>query len=134
MPLHGRSLFWYFFANRNEKEPINYPWRLDLGKIVIPNVFVDIELINLLDKHYEPTIKIVRKLDGMPLLVITKSCVEQYFRLSTQALTKIDIEHSKNEYQKIMKFGKYMEISHFMCKGHNNKLMYVDNMGPHLVD
>ena len=81
--MHGHSLFWYFFANSIEKEPKNNPWRFDLEKVVVPNVFVDVELINVLAKHYEPSTRTVRKLDGMPLLVITKSYVEQCFRLST---------------------------------------------------
>ena len=46
----------------------------------------------------------------------------------------IDREYFKNEYQKTTKFSKCKEITHFMYRGHNNKMMYVDHIGPHPVE
>ena len=37
----------YFYENIDKNEPRDDPWRLDLGKIVVPNVFADRELIDL---------------------------------------------------------------------------------------
>ena len=70
----------------------------------------------------------------MSLLVIVKSCIEECFGLSTQALKKINRKHFKNEYKEMMIFGKYREIAHFMYNGHNNKIMYVEHMGPQPVE
>ena len=47
IPIQGRSLFLYFYENIDKNEPRDDPWTLDLGKIVVPNVFVDRELIDL---------------------------------------------------------------------------------------
>ena len=94
---------------------------------------MDLELINILVECYEPTTRTIKKLDGIPILVITRSYIEQCFRLSTQALTKIDKAQFKVDYEKTMAF-KLTMITHFMNRGQNNRLMPIENMGPHPID
>ena len=86
----GRSLFWYFSTKKDRNEPRNNPWILDVRKIVVPNVSVDTKLIDIVTNHYEPATRTIRKMDGMSLLVMKKSCIKQFFGLGTHALTKID--------------------------------------------
>jgi len=124
----------YFYAKKDRKEPRNNPLRLDLGKFLVPNVFLDTKLIDIVANHYDLTTMTMRKMDGMPLLVIKKSFIEKCFGLSIQSIKKIDRENFKNEYKKKKKFGKQREIVHFMYRDHNNKVMYVDHMGPHPME
>lgn len=48
---------------------------------MVPNVFVDIELIDIIENDYELTTRIIRKMDGMSFLVIEKSCIEECFKI-----------------------------------------------------
>lgn len=88
-PIASRDFFWYFYKNRDGKVPVSNPWTLDLAKLIIPNVFVDVELIQVLVENYHPVIRIVRMLIGNPLLVITRLTIVDYFMLNKQAITKI---------------------------------------------
>lgn len=51
------KLFWYFYKNKLEKVPISNPWNINLGKLIIPEVFIDIDLKKVLIKEYNPTSK-----------------------------------------------------------------------------
>lgn len=53
IPHTGRSLFWYFYNNRDEKMPLSNPWKLELAKVIVPNVFIDVELIEVLTRNYK---------------------------------------------------------------------------------
>ena len=81
---------------------------------MVSNVFTNTKIIDIIANHYEPTTQTLRKMHGMPLLVIKKSCIDELFGLSTQALKNIDSENFRNEYQRKMKFGRYRKITHFM--------------------
>ena len=101
---------------------------------MVQNIFLDTKLIDVVVSYYEPTTRSIRQKDGMSWLVITNSYIEEFLSLNTQALKEIDREHFKSKYQKTMQFGKFREITHFIYREHNNKIMYVDSMGPHLIN
>lgn len=46
------DLFWYFYSKRNKEIPVSNTWMLDIARLIVPNVFVDVEFIRLLAKHY----------------------------------------------------------------------------------
>lgn len=64
IPHTSRSLFWYFYNNRDEKVPRSNPWNLDLVKVIVPNVFIDVELIKVLAHNYKKETRTVRGIDG----------------------------------------------------------------------
>ena len=52
IPISGWDLFWYFYEKRVEKIPVLNPWTLDLAKLIVPNVFIDVEFIKVLAQYY----------------------------------------------------------------------------------
>lgn len=50
--LRGHELFLFHYFRRDEPMPISNPWKTGLGKLVVPNVFVNIDLLKLLVRNY----------------------------------------------------------------------------------
>ena len=67
------------------------PWTLDLAKLIVPNVFIDVEFIRVLAQSYHPATRSMRFPDGSPLVVLTKAAIIECFDLNKQALSKIDL-------------------------------------------
>lgn len=86
----GGDLFLYFYKNKDGKVPVSNPWTLDLGKLIVQNVFVDVELIQTLVENYHSVTRIVRMPSEDPLLVVTRSAIIDCFMLNIHAITKID--------------------------------------------
>lgn len=51
--VRGHELFLFHYLRRDEPMPISNPWNTNLGKLVVPNIFVDIDLLKLLVRHYD---------------------------------------------------------------------------------
>jgi hypothetical protein len=64
IPTSGWNLYWYFYRNRNDKVPTSNPWTLDVEKMIFPNAFVDIELIQALAQIYHAPTKTIRLPSG----------------------------------------------------------------------
>lgn len=58
-PIRGYELFRFHFQRRDCFKPVCNLWRLNLGKMVFPNVFVYIELVKLLATHYDSKLKAI---------------------------------------------------------------------------
>ena len=39
-------------------------WNFDLGKLVVPSVFMDYDLLEAMAKNYDQAIRVVRRTDG----------------------------------------------------------------------
>ena len=48
------ELFWFFYKNRVKEVPICNPWVRNLGKLIMLEVFVDVDLVKELIKCYNP--------------------------------------------------------------------------------
>ena len=59
-----------WFSERRLFSPHGNIWNLDLGKLVVPNVFMDSNLLMDIAKIYHPTIRVVRRMDGECLIKI----------------------------------------------------------------
>lgn len=56
-------------------------WNFDLGKLVVPGVFMDSNLLIAISKNYDPITRIVRRLDGEPLIRINAEEIQEVFSL-----------------------------------------------------
>lgn len=81
--------------------PQSNPWKLDLVKVIVLNLFIDVELIEVLARNYKKETRTVKGIDINPILVITRSCIEECFGLNRQALTKIDMEGYQVDYERM---------------------------------
>lgn len=50
--VRGHELFLFHYLRKNEPIPISNPWNTCLGKLVVPNIFISIDLLKLLVRHY----------------------------------------------------------------------------------
>ena len=64
---------------------------LDIARLIVPNVFVDVEFIRLLAKHNHLATKTVRFPNGAILVEVTRKAIIECFGLNKQALTKINL-------------------------------------------
>lgn len=54
------SLLQGWFGNKNAHIPICNPWRLDMGKLIVPNMYLDIDLLKANVANYDPIVRVVR--------------------------------------------------------------------------
>ena len=66
----GLHPFKKWFSKRKLYAPHGNIWNFDLGKLVVPGVFMDSDLLIAIAKNYEPTVRIVRRIDGKYLVRI----------------------------------------------------------------
>ena len=67
----GPSLFKKWFSEKKLFAPRGNIWNLDLGKLVVPNVFMVYDLLEFVAKNYYSIIRVVRRIDGEPLITIS---------------------------------------------------------------
>ena len=64
------SLFKKWFLERNLFAPHANIWNFDLGKLVVPSVFMDYDILEAVAKNYDSKIRVVRRIDGESLVKI----------------------------------------------------------------
>lgn len=65
------ELFIFHYNSRIGHEPVCNPWKLNLGKLVVSNVFVNTDLMKLLVKHYNPKLKVICNLQVKPFIYVS---------------------------------------------------------------
>ena len=89
----GMDLFKSWFSQRNKGTLLSNVWEFDVGKLVVPVVFLDVDLLVSLAKRYDPLTKVVRNFAGDRLFSITPPVIREIFNLTTNIfmLEKIDL-------------------------------------------
>ena len=82
VPLTGLEMFRLWYGQRNLPHPFSNGWMYDMGKLVVPNVFLDVDLLRAAAARYDLVTQIIRDNDGKVLLSINKEEVQQVFDLS----------------------------------------------------
>lgn len=100
-PLGGLDMFKLWYGQRNLQHPLCNRWKYDMEKLVVPNVFPDIDLLRVVASRYDPDSWTVRDSDGEVMLTINKEEFQQVFDLSdpSTSMTPIDAEAFKAEYE-----------------------------------
>lgn len=75
----GWDIFFYFYGKKDKVIPVSNPWNLNLGRLVVSNVFLEPILIKEIEKHYHPLSMIVRMVNGYCLLDVTKELIIECF-------------------------------------------------------
>lgn len=98
--MSGLGLFRVAFGQRNAPAPTNNVQELDVEKLVVLGVFMDIDLLTQIAKNYDPITRIVRNISGGPLVEITANEVKRVFRLNEASsyLEPIDFEMLRKVY------------------------------------
>lgn len=66
--VRGYELFQFHYLRRDKEMPLYNPWKTNLGKLIVPNVFVSVKLIETLVKNYNFGGGIFRPPIEMPFL------------------------------------------------------------------
>lgn len=61
----GLQLFKRWFSKRKLLAPNGNIWNFDLGKLVVPRVFMDSDLLTTVSQNYDPIARIVKGIFGM---------------------------------------------------------------------
>lgn len=56
-------------------------WNFDLGKLVVPSVFMDYGLLQAISNKCDQAIRVVRRNDGMPLILVSPEEIREVFYL-----------------------------------------------------
>ena len=77
----GLVLFKKWFSERNLFAPHANIWNFDLGKLVVPSVFMDYDLLEAIAKNYDQTLRVIRRDDGEILITISPEEIREVFNL-----------------------------------------------------
>lgn len=121
----GWDIFHSFYGNRDNSIPVCNPWTLNFGKLVVTNVIVEPMLISELVKAYDVPSWMVRTIEGYVLLDISSRSIIQCFDLDKTALTIINKDILKRNYEN--KKDRYRKdiVPHFMRKLYKYSWNYV---------
>lgn len=99
LPLIGWSLFMHCYGKRASKVPISNVWMYDLGKLVVPNILMDVDLARKIASHYDENSRIVREENGGELIQIDNASISKVFGLKLATNKVIDVDQFKQKYQ-----------------------------------
>ena len=96
----GLSLFKKWFAERKLYAPHANIWNFDLGKLVVPSVFMDFDLLEAIAKNYDQATKVVRRMDSEVLITISPEEIREVFSLGplTRYHVPINLIELEKEY------------------------------------
>jgi hypothetical protein len=126
----GISLFHYFWNNRVKPAPICNPWDLNMAKLIVPDIYVDIGLIRELAKNYCPVARVIRKKNKETLVSIDRRSVAEVFGITGALCTDIDLTKIKADYAKREHLIKKYEMPKFMPRVDRKLVKIPDNFKP----
>lgn len=105
VPQSSWDLSLYDFNEIFSSHPTCHLWTCDIGKLVVPDVSVEADLILELAKCYDPNDRVIKIFpNGAPMLDITRSQIVEVFNLNPSAIESIKFCVLFQEYEQ-NKFG-----------------------------
>ena len=97
----GLDLFKRWFSERNNDSPMNNVWEFDIGKLTVPTVFFDSDLLKDLANRYDPITRWVRSNSGASLFEVNPALIKEVFNLNSDpsAYEGIDIDDLQAKYE-----------------------------------
>ena len=76
-------------------------WEFDVGKLVVPSVFMDVDLLANLEKRYDPLTRVVSNYIGDRIFSVKASIIREVFALTSNVtlLEKIDLSEFQSGYE-----------------------------------
>lgn len=94
-------MYWYFYRNKNDKVLASSPWALELAKLIVPNTFIDVELVKYLACSYHAPSKKFRLPDGGCLVDVSREAIIKCFNLNKQVVTEVNLGKLEQEYKRL---------------------------------
>lgn len=116
----GLELFKKWFAKRKLDTPVRNVWEFDIGKLIIPTIFFDDDLLTNMAKKYDPINRVVKNHVGDNLFRVSPKMIREVFKLNPNHVVheKIDMEDLQDIYdaQRIYLRGGPLQ-QHFVKTG-----------------
>lgn len=84
-------LFSYFYKNCDSVIPVSNPWTSRLAKLIIPEVFLDVDALLMLSQRYDPLSKTIRKEDGSHLVTLDQNSFMSALGIQFPMAIEIDL-------------------------------------------
>ena len=97
---NGTELFWFFYKNRVQNVPVSNPWTRNLGKLIVPEVYMDVDLIKALVNAYNPTTWPFHRKDMSILCTLSKDAFVEAFDLQGPMSVPINLEKLEAAFEK----------------------------------
>lgn len=82
LPYIGWELLYSWFKNINLGIAVGNPLNCDLGKLTVPNVYMDVDLLKVVANNYDPVTRTIRNYDEKEMVKITKKEFSCVFKLT----------------------------------------------------
>ena len=117
----GLEIFRKWFFKRKHDTSLRNVWQFDIGKLIVPSIFFDYNLLIMITKRYDPVLRVVKNYARENILKVTPEVIREVFMLNPiHALhEKIDLDDLQAEYdaQRVyLRRGPLQE--HFVKIGH----------------
>lgn len=113
----GYTMFTYFYNNRGKSIPICNVWALGMAKIIVPNVFLDVDLIIELARLYDPISNTIRKSDQSALVTLDRGSFMKAFDLYSSSSIEIDLKGEREKYMSQVGLVKSEMVKHIPKTG-----------------
>lgn len=88
--MHRWTLFGYTYKRGHMPRKISNLWTSNLGKLVVPNVFSNMDLVKALERYYDVDNRVIESRKGSLLLEISRKEIIESFSLNPLASVTID--------------------------------------------
>lgn len=106
VPYIGWQMFQHWFGNRNLGSPFSNLWDLNMGRLIVPNVYMDVDLLKDIASKYDLVSRAVRAYDGVVMVKITSEEIEKVFDLHERNsnMLPLDMDTIREEHNKTKVF------------------------------
>jgi len=130
-PVKGYDLFIYHYRKMHKHKPVSNPWRLNLGKLTmpivfvnvqLPIVFVNVQLLKLFEKKYNPKTCLIELDDESGFFPIKRYYIATVYQLDSSLDNKFRIRDLLTEYRNMSNDYKRWKLPLHRPRDENNKL------------
>lgn len=79
--VRGYELFLFHFLRKDKEVPIYNPWTTNLGKLVVPNEFINIKLLEVLIRNYNSVKRCIQFPNGEVFIRFCHATIDEPFSL-----------------------------------------------------
>lgn len=93
--IRGHELFLYHYLSWNKEMPLSNPWTTNLGRLVVPNIFLNLRLLELLTRKYNKEKRYIQLPNGDPFIQISVGSIQEVLGMTYEPympLSFIDLE------------------------------------------
>lgn len=99
--VRGHELFIFHYLHRDETMPISNPWSTNIGKLMVPNVFVNTDLLKFLVRQYDTNKGCILLPDGTALVHFAVVTIQEVFAVDLEVNVPFSFVDLEEEYKKM---------------------------------